>query len=191
MRNAFNRLVVTLLAIKMIVAGGIAAVAAWSPTYRESLSAAGPDLARLMQMLPADPANVIPYGAGALLTVLVGVVLLWIEVRPGPRVDRILIRQDSYGEVAVVLDSVRRLADHVVQRLPAVRDVRSRVVTTPRGVRVQCRLAIDEQASVPDLSQEVQRQVGEALAQHLGRPVENVSVTTQITPLTQSRRRVQ
>ena len=55
---------------------------------------------------------------------------------------------------------------------------------------MRCRVAIDPISSVPELAREVQTKVGEAVQHHLGRPVEQVSVLTQITPLTQTRRRV-
>jgi hypothetical protein len=48
----------------------------------------------------------------------------------------------------------------------------------------------DPQASVPELARELQNQVGLAVEHHIGRPVDGVSITSQLTPLDPSRKRV-
>src|SRR4051794_24377856 len=168
--NMFNRVVVVALLLALFVGGAAVGFAALDAPSRlmivHALPWAGPLLERVPARAPASWNAAAVSGGVA----LIGLLLLILEVRPDRGPERVLLSDDPGGEVAVVLESIRRLVEHVAVHVPMVREVRSRVVPGRRGLRVNCRLAIDPGASVPELAREVQLRVGTALEQHLGRP---------------------
>jgi hypothetical protein len=187
--NLFNRFVIILVLAVTLAASAAWAVAALDATSRLMLAHYLPWTGSLVERLPARGPAAWNVALGSSLVGLVSLLLLLLELRPDRGPERVLLSDEPGGEVAVVLESIRKLVEHVAVRVPMVREARSRIVPTRRGLRVNCRLAIDPTASVPDLAREVQMRVGAAIEQHLGRPAGRVGVTTQITPLATSRRR--
>jgi hypothetical protein len=188
--NLFNRVVVILLDLAVIAASGFTVAAAAFPSVGISLARRSTFAAWGVSLLPPRPLERAGVIAAAIAVAAFGIVLLVLELRARRAEEELVLRTDAGGDVAVRMESVRKLAEYVAGQLPNVREVQSRVVPTAKGLRVRCRVAIDPAASVPDLARELQAKVSAAVEQHLGRPVEQISVSAQITPITATRRRV-
>jgi uncharacterized alkaline shock family protein YloU len=69
-----------------------------------------------------------------------------------------------------------------------VMEVRSRVEEDPAGLRILCRVSVDPNANVPEVTQDLQQRLKAVVEHHLGRPVAEVSVDAQVAPLVSDRR---
>ncbi len=180
--NLFNRLVVVLLDLALIAASVLTAVATF-PAGNRWLARELPGLARLLELVPTYAPERYSVLVGAVAVALVGLLVLALELRSQRHEERLQLSADRTGSVEILIDSIRRLADHVAQRVPSVRESSSLILPTPKGLRVRCRVAVDPTANVPELAQEVRAKIGEAIEQHLGSHVAGISVLTQITPI--------
>jgi hypothetical protein len=184
--NALNRGLAILLGAVLLAGGAAAALAVSWPSWRAGIDGWLPQAMEQVSVLLGQPAEVAGVG---ILVALLGLALLLAELRPNRAESQLLLREDSAGEVTILVDSTRRLVNHVTERIANVKEVQSLVIPTAKGLRVRCRIAVDPAASVPELAREVQSRVGAALEHHLGRPVDEVSVVAQIMPLSAPRRR--
>ena len=100
---------------------------------------------------------------GGVVVAVIGLALLLVELRTQRAASQLLLREDSAGEVTILVDSTRRLVDHVAERIPNVKEAQALVLPTPKGLRVRCRVTVDPAANVPELAREVQSQIGAAL----------------------------
>ena len=125
----------------------------------------------------------------SIVLLLVGLLLLFLELRPEPRAaPRITLKEDGLGRVTVARDGVRELADREAGRVAGVMTVRSQVEEDPTGLRILCRISVDPASSVPEMTQELQQRLKAVVEHHLGLPVAQVSVDAQVAPLVSDRR---
>jgi hypothetical protein len=192
--NIFNRLLVVLLALLLLVAAGAVLLTTLGLTRPEQLAPAPWFVDRLVPFTQLDPTTRgWAVGVGIVL-LLLGLLLLVVELRPGAReAPRITLKEDGLGRVTVERDGVRQLVDHEAGRVAGVMEVRSRVEEDPAGLRILCRVSVDPSRSVPDVTQELQERLKAVVEHHLGRPVANVSVDARVALVgdRRARRRVQ
>jgi len=125
----------------------------------------------------------------SIVLLLLGLLLLFLELRPGPReAPQIIVKQDGLGRVTVARDGVGELANREAGLVAGVMEVSSHVEEQAAGLRILCRLSVDPTKSVPEVTQEVQERLKVAVEHHLGRPVAEVHVDTQVAPLVSDRR---
>jgi len=119
---------------------------------------------------------------------LVALLLLFIELRPGPRAaPRITLKQDGLGRVTVARDGVRELVNREAGLVAGEMEVRSHVEENPTGLRILCRTPVDPSNSVPEITRELQERLKAVVEHHLGRSVAEVSVDAQVAPLVSDR----
>ena len=193
--NVFNRLLIILLALVLLVAAGAVLLTTLRVTQPEQLSPTAWFVDRLVPFTQLDP-TLWSWTVGAsIVLLLVGLLLLFLELRPGPRAaPQITLKEDGLGRVTVTRDGVRELADREAGRVAGVMTVRSQVDEDPTGLRILCRISVDPASSVPEMTHELQQRLKAAVEHHLGLPVAQVSVDAQVAPLVsdrRSRRRVQ
>lgn len=115
--------------------------------------------------------------AGLAVLIVVGLRLIYASVKPGRRHDKVaLIEENSLGQVQVALGAIESLVTRVVSAFPGIREVRPRVVTVPEGIVIQVRLVTTPGLKIPEVSQEIQRQVKETVREVTGIAVQNVRV---------------
>src|SRR5437899_12725610 len=112
--NALNRFIAVLLALAIAAAGVIAIIAGWSEAGATIVGYWFPAL-RLWLMRQHAPTGghwlILLGGFGG---VLLGLLFLIAELRPLQRREDILTLVDApEGTVEIVVDSIRRLTDHV------------------------------------------------------------------------------
>jgi ABC-type uncharacterized transport system permease subunit len=185
--NAFNRILVILLDL-VLIAGAVAVLLV---TFRVltpaqllpaglATTGVGPWLSSFAAM---EPNATLVTTAVALVVILIGLVLLIAELRPERQVRTLTIRQDGLGSVTVRLASVRDLVTYTAGQIPAVLQVQPDITTTSRGLQIRCRAALSPEASIPQVSSQLQGRIKEAVEQHLGMKVAEVAVQAQLEPL--------
>lgn len=185
--NAFNRILVILLDL-VLIAGAVAVLLV---TFRVltpaqllpaglAATGVGPWLSSFAAM---EPNATLVTTAVALVVILIGLVLLIAELRPERQVRTLTIRQDGLGSVTVRLASVRDLVTYTAGQIPAVLQVQPDITTTSRGLQIRCRAALSPEASIPQVSSQLQGRIKEAVEQHLGMKVAEVAVQAQLEPL--------
>lgn len=189
--NIFNRILIILLSIVT----AIAAVAVLLVT----LGAVEPaDLAptawlqdRLEPFTTLSDANQAWTIAVCSALLLLSLVLLFLELKPPARREKqMVLRDDTLGRVTVSRDGIAELARREAARVNGVWEFEPEVDEDSRGLRIRGRASLDPEANVPAVTELVQERVRTAVEQHLGRPVADVQVDTQLTPLAGNRRRV-
>jgi hypothetical protein len=182
--SVFNRLLIILLALLLLVAAGAVLLTALGVTGPEQLAPTPWFIDRLVPFTQLDPTSwAWVVGVGVVL-LLGGLLLLFLELRPGPReAPRITLKQDGLGRVRVARAGVRELVDREAGRVAGVMQVRSHVEENAAGLRILCRLSVNPTASVPEMTQELQERLKAVVEHHLGRPVAEVSVDAQVAPL--------
>jgi hypothetical protein len=121
----------------------------------------------------------------ALLILVLGLVLLFFELRPAPRVDTLRIRDDSLGAVTVRTASVYDLIQHTAAQMPDVLQVHPQIEMRQQVVHIRCRAALTHDASIPQVSAELQERIKRAVEHHLGMKVAGVAIQAQLEPLSE------
>ncbi len=187
--SVFNRLLIILLDLLLLVAAGAVLLTAVGVTQPEQLAPTPWFVDRLVPFTQLDPTSWSWALGVSIVLLLVGLLLLFLELRPRPRESpRITLKQDGLGRVTVARDGVRELVDREAGRVAGVMEVRSRVEEDPAGLRILCRLSVDPTGSMPEMTQELQERLKVVVEQHLGRRVAEVSVDAQVAPLVSDRR---
>jgi hypothetical protein len=187
--NVFNRLLIILLALLLLIAAGAVLMVVLGLIRPEQIAPTPWFADRLVPFTQLDPTSRSWAVGIGILVFLVGLLLLFLELRPGPReAPGITLKQDGLGRVTVARAGVRELVDREAGRVAGVMEVRSRVEEDPAGLRILCRISVDPTGSVPEMTQELQERLKAAVEHHLGRHVADVSVDAQVAPLVSDRR---
>jgi hypothetical protein len=185
--NAFNRILVILLDL-VLIAGAVAVLlvtfGVLTPAQLLPGGLAATGLGPWLSSFTAMGLNAtLVTTVVALVVILIGLVLLIAELRPERQVRTLTIRQDGLGSVTVRLASVRDLVTYTAGQIPAVLQVQPDITTTSRGLQIRCRAAVSPEASIPQVSSQLQGSIKEAVEQHLGMKVAEVAVQAQLEPL--------
>jgi uncharacterized alkaline shock family protein YloU len=187
--NVFNRVLIVLLALALLVAAGAVLLTTLHVTQPGQLAPNSWFADRLQPFALLDPALsgwTVGISIGLILAALV---LLFLELRPEPRPpQRITLREDASGRVTVSLDGIRELVDREARQVAGIERVRSQVSEEPTGLRIQCRVFVDPATSVPDMTQDLQERLKAAVQHHVGLSVTQVSIDAQVAPPVTDRR---
>jgi uncharacterized alkaline shock family protein YloU len=124
------------------------------------------------------------------LVVLVALILLILELnilRRDP--EQLLVRDDSLGKVTVARSSVRKLVGYEAKTIPGVIETRQTVDQGSNGLRVHVRALLYPEVQAPEVGHTLQEKVQKAIQGHIGLPVAEVQVATQLEPFEKPRRR--
>ncbi|MCU1276364.1 MAG: hypothetical protein JWO48_3795 [Bryobacterales bacterium] len=132
----------------------------------------------------SDPAVRIWTVVACSVIVVVGLLLLFLELRPDPRRGKwLVLKQDGSGQVTVSLSGVEDLVRREAICVPGVVDVSSRVSEAQDGLHILGRVAVAPDASIPDLSSALQERIKDVVEHHLGLSVTEVQVDVQLARL--------
>lgn len=188
--DLLNRLIVTLLAIMLVTAGGfvVGASSGWMPA---STLGQAPALARLAVTLQ-DVSGMTSFwvSAGGGGSLVLGLVLLWLEVRPRRRERLLILQRDKIGEVTVSLVGMKRLADFVIGDLPGVEAVASEARANGEGLQFRCKLVVKPDANTPALAETIRTRLSSAVETHVGLPATTIHIHTRVGELSNGKRRV-
>ena len=127
------------------------------------------------------------------LVVSIAVILLLFELTIlGRAPAHLVLRTDSLGQVTVTPGSVRRLVGYEAKSFEGVVETRQTVKKGRDGLRVHIRALLSPEVDAPDVGHILQEKVQQSIQRHIGLPVTEVQVATQLEPFdTPRRRRVQ
>ncbi|MBV9578673.1 MAG: alkaline shock response membrane anchor protein AmaP [Chloroflexi bacterium] len=188
--GVFNRLLIILLALVVLVAAGAVLLTALGVIQPAQIAASSVWVAdHLAPYSNLDPTRMgWTIGICVVLMVL-AIVLLVLELRVRRGARRITLKEDELGTVTVALDGVRELVDREAGQVAGVKSAHSHVEQQPQGLRIECQVAVDPASSVPDLTRELRERLKTAVQHHVGMTVTEVSVDAQVAPLVVPRRR--
>jgi uncharacterized alkaline shock family protein YloU len=186
----FNRLLIILLAVVVLITAIAALLTTLGVIQPVQLAVAGSWFVdRLLPFTQLDPTTGTLTVGVCMVLIVLALLLLFLELRPGPREPRrITLKDDDLGRVTVALDGLRELVDREASRVEGVVRVRSQVEQEPPGLRIACRVSVDPASSVPDMTQALRERVKTAVEHHVGLVVSHVSVDAQVAPLATNQR---
>ncbi len=185
--NVFNRILVILLDLLLLAGAVIVLLITFGAVAPTQLLPAGLTDTALGQWLSSfarmPPNATLLTTVSAILAILIGLALLIAELRQERQPRTITIRQDGLGTVTVRAASVRDLIAYTTAQLPEVLQVQPEIESTSRGLQIRCRTALTPEASIPQVSADLQARIKQAVEQHLGMKVAQVAVQAQLEPL--------
>jgi uncharacterized alkaline shock family protein YloU len=123
------------------------------------------------------------------LVVIAALILLIFELNIFSREPaQLVVRQDGLGKVTVARNSVRKLVGHEAAAIPGVIETRQAVDEGRNGLRVHVRALLLPEADAPEVGHTLQERVQKSIQVHIGLPVAEVQVATQIEPFDKPRR---
>lgn len=168
--NTLNRVLVVLSLVGLLV---ILVAGLWQPTATLEVAGRGVDG---LQTLVGTSIYLYLACEGALLLLVIALLVLELR-RPGRQTVK--VRQVSGSTVELSTESVGRgLAYHIAQ-VPGVLQVRPRVVSTGKAVKVSLDLETDPAADVPAKSEEVLELAREIIEGKLGVKVTSISANVR------------
>lgn len=186
--NQFNRIVVVILDLVLLAGAAIVLLTialgrSLVPEALESTLLGG----WLASFADRSPAQLPVTLAIAVAILLGGAILLYLELRRPRRATSANVIEDDLGRVTLHLAGVRHLVTHVASRYPEVEQVQADVSTTPQGLNVHCHVVMRADAQVVQTKERLSRQIRHELDRHLGVPVADVGILTQIRSAAQKK----
>lgn len=179
--NTFNRVLVVLSLVGLVV---ILVAGLWQPTVSIETAQRGLEA---LQVLAAANLYLYLLCGGALL--LLAVILLVLELRRSRR-STVQVRQASGSTVELSTESVARGLEYHIGQVPGILQVRPRVVSTGKAVKVALDLQTDPVVDVPGKSEEVLELAREIIEGKLGVKVAKVSANIRQADYSESAPRV-
>ena len=124
------------------------------------------------------------------LVVIVALILLILEVNiVGREPPQFVVRNDGLGQVTVARSSVRKLVGYEAKAIAGVVETRQTVDKGRDGLRVHIRALLLPEVDAPEVGHILQEKVQQSIQGHIGLPVTEVQVATQLEPFDKPRRR--
>lgn len=125
-----------------------------------------------------DPRGRMALGLSSLAFLAVSLRFLYFGFRR-KYPSRAIIHETPLGEIRVSLGAVENLVKKVARQIHGVRDVRASVANTPEGVVTDIRAWVSPDVSVPEVSENIQKSVGEYVKNVVGVGVAEVRVLVE------------
>ena len=179
--NAFNRVVVVLLMLTIMVISAIFFIAPL-PTLQVTI----PFLQKLETNLAAmaGPRAFLRLGGGLIFTFFVWVfsaAILWLEVRR-PRTKTIKVQKVSGGEAELTTDSIASRLEYNIDQLADVVKVKPTISSGRKGVLVDLELETTPEIEVPMKTEEVQQLTKDIIENRMGLRLDSVRVVIRHAP---------
>jgi uncharacterized alkaline shock family protein YloU len=191
--NVFNRIIIILLSLAAIAFSIIVFLLVGGVVRSEQLSPGVflIDLWRFFAQLNQADATIAVVVCA--LVVIVAVILLTLELTSiGREPAPFVIRNDGLGQVTVARSSVRKLVGYEAKAVAGVIETQQAVKKGRDGLRVHIRALLLPEVDAPEVGHILQEKVQKSIQGHIGLPVTEVQVATQLEPFdTPRRRRVQ
>jgi hypothetical protein len=188
--NVFNRILLLVLGALALVGGVIALLLVTQVIHPADVSP-GEFLKDFWQGI-ANLAGAAATAAviGAILLAVAGLALIVIELLPPPREEQTyVVRKDGLGTVTVARKSVRQVVLYEAAQIDGVREVRPEVSNGSDGLHIVAHASLAPDTEAPTVGEQLQANIKEAVQRHLGLPVAEVQIHTQVEAL-DTRRRV-
>ena len=190
MMNVFNRSFMILLSLIAIAFSIIVFLLVGGVVRPTQVSPGGLLLGLWSFFAQLNPTNATIAVIVCALVVIVAVIVFILELNIlGREPAQFVVREDSLGKVTVARSSVRRLVGYESMTIPGVVETRQTVDKGRDGLRVQVRALLLPEVDAPAVGQTLQEKVQQSIQGHIGLPVTEVQVATQLEPFEKPRRR--
>ena len=188
--NVFNRIIVILLSLAAIAFSIIVFLLVGGVVRPTQVSPGGLLLGLWSLFAQLNPTNATSAVVVFALVVIVALILLILELNIlGREPAQFVVREDSLGKVTVARSSVRKLVGYESATVPGVIETRQTVDKGRDGLRVQVRALLLPEVDAPAVGHTLQEKLQQSIQGHIGLPVAEVQVATQIEPFEKPRRR--
>ena len=188
--NVFNRSFMILLSLIAIAFSIIVFLLVGGVVRPTQVSPGGLLLGLWSFFAQLNPTNATIAVIVCALVVIVAVIVFILELNIlGREPAQFVVREESLGKVTVARSSVRRLVGYESMTIPGVVETRQTVDKGRDGLRVQVRALLLPEVDAPAVGQTLQEKVQQSIQGHIGLPVTEVQVATQLEPFEKPRRR--
>jgi uncharacterized alkaline shock family protein YloU len=188
--NVFNRIFIILLSLVAIAFSIIVFLLVGGVVRPAQISPGGFlfDLWNFFAQL--NQANATIAAIVFIIVLIVALILLILELnilRRDPA--EFLVKNESLGKVTVARSSVRKLVGYEAKDIEGVIETRQTVDEGRDGLRVHVRALLVPEADAPEVGHTLQEKIQQSIQGHIGLPVAEVQVATQLEPFDKPRRR--
>jgi len=188
--NVFNRIIVILLSLAAIAFSIIVSLLVGGVVRPTQVSPGGLLLGLWSFFAQLNPTNATIAVVVCALVVIVALILFILELNIINREPaQFVVQEDSLGKVTVARSSVRKLVGYESATVPGVIETRQTVDKGRDGLRVRVRALLLPEVDAPAVGHTLQEKVQQSIQGHIGLPVAEVQVATQIEPFEKPRRR--
>ena len=188
--NVFNRIIMILLSLVAIAFSSIVFLLIGGVVRPTQVSPGGLLLGLWSFFAQLNPTNATTAAVVCALIVLVAVLVFILELNIlGREPAQFVVREDSLGKVTVARSSVRKLIGYEAASVAGVVETRQTVEKGRAGLRVQVRALLLPEVDAPAVGHTLQEKLQQSIQGHIGLPVAEVQVATQLEPLEKPRRR--
>jgi uncharacterized alkaline shock family protein YloU len=188
--NVFNRIIVILLSLAAIAFSIIVFLLVGGVVRPTQVSPGGLLLGLWSFFAQLNPTNATIAVVVCALVVIVALILFILELNIINREPaQFVVQEDSLGKVTVARSSVRKLVGYESATVPGVIETRQTVDKGRDGLRVRVRALLLPEVDAPAVGHTLQEKVQQSIQGHIGLPVAEVQVATQIEPFEKPRRR--
>ena len=111
--------------------------------------------------------------------IIMGLRIIWASVKPQHRIRQALVHEGGMGQVRVSLDAIEALAEKTTSAVPGVKEVKAKVVSSPKGVALHLKLISAPDVNIPEMSENIQHDVKESILNVVGLAVLEVLVAVE------------
>ena len=188
--NVFNRIIIILLSVAAIAFSIIVFLLVGGVVRPSQVSPGGFLLGLWGLFAQLNSTNATIAAVVFALVVIVAVILLIFELNIlGREPAQFVVREDGLGKVTVARSSVRKLVGYEAAAVPGVIETRQTVEKGRDGLRVHIRALLLPEVDAPEVGHILQEKVQQSIQGHIGLPVTEVQVATQLEPFDKPRRR--
>jgi uncharacterized alkaline shock family protein YloU len=188
--HVFNRILLLALGALALVAGVITLLLVTQVIHPTDVSPGGFLKEFWQGIAPLAGAAATAAVIGAILLALAGLAVIVIELLPPPREEQTyVVRKDGLGTVTVARKSVRQVVLYEAAQIDGVREVRPEVSNGADGLHIIAHASLAPDTEAPTVGEQLQVNIKDAVQRHLGLPVAEVQIHTQVEAL-DTRRRV-
>ncbi|MEZ4268319.1 MAG: alkaline shock response membrane anchor protein AmaP [Myxococcota bacterium] len=116
----------------------------------------------------------------AILALLVGIGLLYLELRPRRRTDH-LVEATELGELTLSRRTLRDFIVYVGLQVPDVRSMTVQVTEAPDGMHVVCRVDANVRAVLSELGESIRQAVRERVREQLGLEIARIDTVVRMS----------
>jgi uncharacterized alkaline shock family protein YloU len=188
--NVFNRIFIILLSLVAIAFSVIVFLLVGGVVRPAQVSPGGFLLGLWSLIAQLNQANATIAAVVFVIVVIVAVILLILELTLFQREPaQFVVSNESLGKVTVARNSVRSLVGYEAKSIPGVIETRQTVDEGRNGIRVHVRALLLPEVDAPEVGHNLQEKVQQSIQGHIGLPVAEVQVATQLEPFDKPRRR--
>lgn len=118
------------------------------------------------------------------LFVLIAVVAPWKQARSMKK-NRMIAFKNPDGEVSVSLSAIEDYVRKIVKDIPGIKDIRSRVDMTKRGINIMSDVSMSSDANIPEVTERIQMLVKSSVQGMLG-VEEKINVKMRVNKITRT-----